>query len=210
MRLKTPVTYAFLAICSLISLPSAMFPSYFELFSGEPPHKYWWQNFSMAFQHGAKGMPLAILGHLSLNMILLLICGRFTEKLLGTSRFLLLTVVAWLGFILTQWSSGIWINGSSGIIWVYSPFLLLPIKWAKENPTFKKQAEQSRVLLIIMWGIVTVAMGFVPLIFNSEHTLLYTFVFGNLDHASATAVGFIFYFIWKKQLIEPNGFNSQK
>jgi len=207
MRLQTPVTYSFLTICILVSVPSAVFPSYFEVFSGEIPHEYWWQNFSMAFQHGAKGMPLAIFGHLALNAVLLLTCGRFVEKLLGSSKFLLLTLIAWMGFILTQWLLGIWLNGSSGIIWAYSPFLLLPIQWAKQDPNFKVQAEQARVLLFVMWVLVTVAMGFVPLLFNPNHKLWYTFVFGNVFHASATVVGFVFYVIWKNRIAKSNRLN---
>ena len=207
MHLQTPVTYSFLILCILVSVPSALFPTYFDVFSGELPHAYWWQNFSIAFQHGAKAMPLAILGHLALNMVLLLTCGRFVEKLLGSPKFLMLTLVAWLGFVMTEWLLGIWVNGSSGIIWAYSPFLLLPIQWAKQDPNFNIQAEQARVLLIVMWGLITIAMGFVPLLFNPNHKLWYTFVFGNMFHASAVAIGFVFYFIWRKRIAKSNRLN---
>ena len=203
MNIQTPATYCFMLICILVSVPSAFIPSYFELFSGELPHEYWWQNFSMAFQHGAKGSPIAVLGHLSLNITLLVTCSRLTEKLLGSARFLILTFAAWTGFFMAQWLSGVWINGSSGIIWAYSPFLLLPIKWAKQDDHFKKHAERSRILLIVMWGVVTVAMGFVPLLFNPDLNLLYSFFFGNLFHASATLVGLILYLIWRGTISKP-------
>lgn len=197
MNQSTPTTYILLLICLIISVPSAFIPNYYSIFSGELPHQYWWQKMTMAFQHGAVGQPLAILGHLALNMTLLLTCGRMTEQLLGGRRFLVLTIGALVGFILTQWISGIWINGSSGIIWAYSPFLLSIIQNGKRDQQYAIPAQQAKVLLIIMWGVVTVLMGFVPLIFNPNHSLLHTFFFGNLFHASATAVGFVFFFLWK-------------
>jgi membrane associated rhomboid family serine protease len=193
---KTPVTYVFLYLCLLITVPSVFSSRYYEMFSGELPHENWWQNLTMAFQHGKANNPEATLGHLLLNTILLLTCGRMIEQLLGSKRFLLVSIAAWIGFVATQWISGIWINGSSGIIWAYSPFLLFYIQ---RDVT---EAQQAKGLMIIMWVVVTIAMGFVPLLFNPTHSLLYTFFYGNLFHAAATVIGFLFYFLWKDKLTD--------
>lgn len=198
--MKTPITNTFIIICLLVSLPSAFSASYFDIFSGELPHEFWWQNLTMAFQHGAKGQPVTILIHLSLNMILLSVVGKEVESMLGSKRFFALSLTAWVGFIATQWISGLWINGSSGIIWAYSPFLLIHFKWAKQNEAYQTKADRSKGILILMWGIVTIFMGLTPLLFNPNHPILYSFFFGNLFHASATAVGFILFFVWRKQL----------
>lgn len=198
---STPISYAFIGFCLLISVPSAFSESYFELFSGELPHEYWWQSFTMVFQHGAVSQPLSILIHLGLNMFLMVVCGVEVEKMLGLKKFLILTCSAWAGFIVTQLVSAHWINGSSGVIWAYSPFLILHITRAKLDSSYQMVAERSRGILLIMWVVVTVIMGFVPLIFNPNHSLLYTFFFGNLFHASGVLVGFIFYLVWKKELL---------
>lgn len=196
--IKISVTNVFLICCAIVSVPSAFSETYFELFSGVWPHEHDWQFFTMTFQHGAKGQPLAVLIHFFLNMVLLVACGRIVEPILGTAKFLLLIFSAWIGYIMVQWISGIWINGSSGVIWALSPFLLLPVKWAKVNNSDQEETGQAKLLLFVMWGVVTVAMGFVPLIFNPNHSLLYTFFYGNLFHATATTVGFLYYFTWRK------------
>lgn len=200
----TPVCSFFLIACLLICIPSSLSGHFFRLFSGELPHTHWWQHISMVFQHGEKGQPAAILLHLGLNLILLFTCGRYTEKLIGSKRFLILSLSAWLFFILTQWISGVWINGASGIIWAYSPFLLWPISQSKKYFIFNESATQAKVLLFIMWGLVTLIMGFFPLVFNPNHSLGYSFFFGNLFHAVATVVGFVFYFRWKGSIALPN------
>ena len=200
---QTPVVYMLLILCLLVSVPSAFSDNYYRIFSGELPHDFWWQNFSMALQHGVIGMPVAILVHLFLNLFLLVTCGRIVEQILGSSKFLLLTMIAWGGFIITQWLSGIWVNGASGIIWAYSPFLLPIFKWAKEDDRFIKWKGEARFLLVLMWGITTLLMGLVPILFNNEHGLLYSFFFGNLFHASATLVGFIVFGIFRKKIRKP-------
>jgi membrane associated rhomboid family serine protease len=201
LQTDTPVCDFLATICILVSVPSAFSQTWFEWFSGELPHEFWWQNATMAFQHGAAGMPVAILGHLALNLALLLTCGRMVERLLGSCRVLILTITAWVGFIATQWISGIWINGSSGIIWAYSPFLLTIIRKGKLDSGDKPEASQARILLVVMWGVVTVFMGFVPLLFNPTLNFGYTFFFGNLFHASATLLGFVFYAIWARTIL---------
>jgi len=200
MGTKTPVTISFLILCVLVSVPSVFSTNYFEVFNSELPHEYWWQQITMPFQHGAKGAPLAILGHLALNMILLVACGVLAEKMLGSARMLALTIATWLVFYFTQKLSGIWINGSSGIIWAYTPFLLQVINWGKTDERFEHYAERSKRLLVVMWGIVTVLMGFLPLLFNPNHSLLDTFFFGNLFHFSATMTGFVFFLVWRNSL----------
>ena len=200
---ETPVVYTLFILCLLVSIPSAFNSEYYQLFSGELPHEFWWQNFSMALQHGVKDMPLIILTHLFLNMFLLLTCGKMVEIILGSYKFIILSLIAWGGFILTQKMSGIWVNGASGIIWAYSPFLILLFPWARDNVKFRLWRDRARFLLILMWGITTLFMGFLPILFNPEHGLLYSFFFGNLFHASATLLGFIILGFMKAWIKKP-------
>ena len=197
MRLKeSPVTYVFLILCTVITLPGIFSTEYYAIFSGEVSDKNWSNYFLMVFQHGQIDTPLSILIHYGLNMVLLLLVGRWTEWLIGSTWFLALSVLAWGTFILTQWASGIWINGSSGIIWAYSPFLLyfsshsLPEK-------YHTAIEMAKPLLWIMWVVVTLFMTFIPLLFNPNHTILHTLLYGNLFHLVATLTGLLTYFIWK-------------
>jgi len=202
---KNKVTIGFMVLCCLVTIPGIFSRQYFELFNSELPHEFWWQKVTMPFQHGASGKPLAILGHWLLNMIILFNCGKIVENLIGSTRLLILSVVAWFTFYITCQISGIWINGSSGIIWSYSPVLLVPLKWAKEDNRYNALANRCRGLLVIMWGVVTVAMGFIPFLFNPNHTMLHVFFFGNLFHFVAVMTGFGFYFLWHHSGKKPFG-----
>lgn len=154
----------------------------------------------MVFQHGASGVPPAILLHLALNTALLLTCGAMAERLLGSGRFLMLTLAAWCTFIAAQSISGIWINGSSGIIWAYSPFLFVSILRSNTDTKWRQSARRARGLLVIMWVIVPVAMGFVPLLFNRNHSLAHTFFYGNLFHFVSGFTGAAAYLLWRPAL----------
>ncbi len=192
---RTPVTLIFFAMCCIVSLPGIFSEEYYLLFSAEPERNYWWNYFTMVFQHGQVDQPLSILIHLGLNMALLLMVGRWTEILLGANRLILLTLTAWLSFILIQLISGIWINGSSGIIWAYSPFLLIIRN--DQRGEFDSVRGMASVLMWVMWLVITMIMTFIPLLFNPAHTLIHTFIFGNLFHLTAVITGFCFYFYWK-------------
>ena len=200
---QAPVTSLFIASCLLISIPAVFITEYFNLFTGTKPHTFFWQKFTMVFLHGEKLIPVSILIHLLFNLFLLITCGTQVEKLLGFKKFILLTLTAWVTYILTQYISGLWINGASGIIWAYSPFLLIPIRWAKTNNLYSEKASQNKILLIIMWVMLTVVMGFVPFLFNPNHHLVYTFIFGNLFHAIATLTGFVYFVLWKPKFKKP-------
>lgn len=111
-------TYFFLGLCLLITFPTFLFPELYNLFGGVKPWYYWWQPFTAAFEHGWPGMPGSI--HLALNIILILACGRPCERLLGHTRFLLLSLFALVtnAFVLT-FTEGV--NGSSLVIWSWGP-----------------------------------------------------------------------------------------
>ena len=195
---KVPVTLTILLMCTLITLPGVFSDDYYELFSGEASDKHGWNYFTCAFLHGKIGVPVVIILHYLLNMGLLLTLGKWVEVLLGTRRFLILSLTAWAVFILIQWWSGLWVNGSSGIIWAFSPFLLI-IKDLPPGSVVGNAREMARPFMWIMWVFVTIFMTFVPLIFNPDHSLLHTFVYGNLYHFMATITGFGFYFAWRKK-----------
>jgi len=195
-----PVTTSYLVLCLLITVPAVFSEAWFEMFSAEPPWEHIWQPFMSAFLHGANGNPLFTLIHLVLNMTLLIILGAKLEILLGSRRFFGLNLMAYIIFLLVQLLSERWINGSSGVIWAYSPFLLLFYKGRSSLMT----PDMARVLMVIMWIVVTLAMGVLPRLFNPVHSWRYAFMFGNLFHFSAVATGFVFYFRWKDQLKNPN------
>ncbi len=194
----TPVVWILFILCSLITLPGIFSETYYELFSAEAREKNWWNYLLSVFQHGKSGIPVATLIHYALNMILLLIVGKWVEYLISSRHFTMLTFTAWGVFLLTETLSGIWINGFSGIIWACSPFLL----YIDRHPVdgyLKNIRHLVRPLLWIMWGVVTIMMTFVPLIFNPAHSLLHTFVFGNLFHFMATLTGFAYLYFWQKK-----------
>lgn len=88
----TPVTWSFLGLCLLVTVPSLLVPGGYELLGGLAPRTHAWQPFTAAFEHGGPGFPGVI--HLGLNAFLIVACGRPCERLLGSGRFLVLGLAA--------------------------------------------------------------------------------------------------------------------
>jgi len=186
------VTYTFLALCLLVTLPTLVFPRLYEVFGGIEPRRHPWQLFTAVLEHGWPGFPGAI--HLVLNAFLILECGRPAERLLGHTRFLLLGVLSLLANAGAQLFTG-GVNGSSLVIWSWGPSLFLALRWAKRNDrdaTGSGSYGRIQGILILMYGIIVGVMGVLPYAFGARLNPLASLVQGNLYHLVATGVGIAF------------------
>jgi membrane associated rhomboid family serine protease len=155
----------------------------------------------MSFAHGFPGFPLLV--HLAANGVLFWFCGPFCEKILGTTRFAILVGTAIIGFSLTHmlfWVDG---HGASGVIWALAPVVFVTLRvYRKTAPEMKNDptAQQSKIILFIMWIIVTFFMTLIPYFQGWQGNPLWAIVLGNTFHITATIIGFVFALSWRKHI----------
>jgi membrane associated rhomboid family serine protease len=186
------VTYAFLALCLLVTVPTLVFPQLYDLLGGIAPRRHPWQLFTAAFEHGWPGFPGAV--HLALNLLLILECGRPCERLLGSARFLALSLLALAANALALAATD-GVNGSSLVIWAWGPALWLALRWAKRHdPAVRQTASYQRLhaILLLMYGILVLVMALLPYFFGWRGNPLLALLRANTFHLVATAVGVLF------------------
>lgn len=186
---RPSVTYAYLALSFLITVPTLVHPGLYDVLGGIEPRRYPWQPFTAIFEHGWPGFHGSI--HLALNAFLMLECGRPCERLLGWRRFLLLSCAsAVANAVAVSLTEGV--NGSSLVIWSWGPSLYLALRWARSHDgavTRTSSYERIQIVLVIMYIIVTAVLGFLPYLYGWRGNPLLGLIRGNLFHLVATGVG---------------------
>lgn len=92
-------------LCVCITLISAITPSSYESLAYAYPIVNPWQILTGLFLHGAPTLSLpACIGHLLFNLILVLPFGIMIEKIIGSKKFLLTTIIFWIVNLVTFYS----------------------------------------------------------------------------------------------------------
>lgn len=186
------VTYAFLGLCLLVTIPTLLHPELYGVLGGIEPRRGWWQLFTAAFEHGWPGFHGSV--HLGLNVFLILECGRPCERTLGSGRFLVLGLLALGANALTQmFTAGV--NGSSLVIWSWGPPLFVALLWARRrDPNVVRNPAYRRLwgILVLMYGVIVLAMALLPYLSGWRGNPLTALLRGNLYHLVATGVGAVF------------------
>ena len=83
--------------CILVMAITLMSPEKYNIFTFCYPIEYPWQFLSGIFVHGTLEFPIAAsLGHLFFNLLLVFPFGILIEKVIGSNKFSIITLVAWL------------------------------------------------------------------------------------------------------------------
>ena len=123
------VSFSLAALCVLVTAISMLAPDTYQAFAYAYPIRYPWQICSGVFLHGAPDLPLAgSIGHLVFNLLLAMPFGLMLEKILGSKRFALMTLVIWIvnavtfyviAFVVTPQGETAYGAGISGIAFSY-------------------------------------------------------------------------------------------
>ncbi|MDF2686453.1 MAG: hypothetical protein K0S55_1635, partial [Clostridia bacterium] len=182
-----------LAISScLVSIPTYFFPVLYDIYGGEKPIYYPWQDFTHYLQHGTICGQVPLPAHLIWNLLVIMIYGVISEKILGTKKFFILSFTAMLVSQIMRQTLDFKGNGASGIIWAYAPIVFVCIYHLFFK--YKKKLLKDYMfyvcnfILFAMWFLITVINIFIE---NS-----------NLFHLTATVTGAVFAFIWRDNITE--------
>lgn len=161
------VSMVIATLCVAVTLISFFVPNTYQAIAYAYPIKYPWQIATGVFLHGAPNLPMAgSIGHLIFNLLLIVPFGIMIEKILGSKRFALMSLVLWIVNAITfymialvitpqgETAYGAGISGiafSYGIIGLYSLFIL-----GKKN--YKLMFKQGSFYLLLNILIAMVVM----------------------------------------------------
>lgn len=187
-------------LCIAVTFVSMLFPGIYEAIAYSYPIYYPWQICSGIFLHGSPELPMAVsIGHLIFNLLLVILFGIMIEKILGSKRFIKMSLVLWavnaitfyiIAMVITpkgETATGAGISGiafSYGIIGLYSLFIL-----GKKN--FKLLFKQ--VSFYLLFNIVVAMIMMVNPYVASVHSMI--------THIVAIIFGIV-YAIFYRKLIE--------
>lgn len=127
-------------------------------------------------------------------------CDRPCERLLGSGRFLLLTLAAAVANVGCQWLSQP-VTGSSQVLWAWGPPLVVALLWARRAGAGRNgAASRVRVVLGIMYLAVTAGMTLLPYLVGWRGEPLTALWLGNRYHIVATAVGAAGAWAWRREI----------
>lgn len=154
-------------LCVVVTLISLFVPNTYQAIAYAYPIKYPWQIATGVFLHGAPNLPIAgSVGHLIFNLVLVIPFGIMVEKILGSKRFALMTLLLWLinaitfyiiAFVITPKGETAYGAGISGIAFSYGTIGLFSLcTLAKKN--FKLMFKQVSFYLLLNIIIAMIVM----------------------------------------------------
>jgi membrane associated rhomboid family serine protease len=200
------VTYMFMLCAAGITLGSLAIPEMERFFGSYDENTTNVQRFTLAFQHGIDDITASL--QLALNLFILFHIGQFTEKLLGSMRFFIVTITAMvvyacLHYLFDMAGRGMLAHGSSGVIWAYSPIVFVALfegRKLKTRVIFEEHFKLLRNIIYLMWTAVSVFMTITVLLYSEDMSILEAIFKGNLFHLSGVSVGCVFALLWKKDI----------
>ena len=188
-------------LCITVTVVSMLLPDTYQAFAYAYPIQYPWQICSGIFLHGSPELSMGgSIGHLLFNLLLVLPFGTMVEKILGSKKFLLMSIALWAVnavtfyiiamFITPQGETayGAGISGiafSYGIIGLYSLFAL-----AKKNFTLMFKQVSFYLLLNIIVAMIVMVNPYVAGVYSM------------IMHIVAIIWGAIYAIVYRKQISE--------
>ena len=180
------VTWVLAILCTVVAMATLIRPE-LRAFVGHTANNEFLGLISSPFVHGFSRT--STLPHLAGNLVLLLSVGRWLEQRIGTGTFLMVSVGAYVAFIVIQSFAGFEVNGVSVIIWAFAP-PLVAVHWHAGWKSIEKV--RVFVMCFLMWVAIPVAMTSIPIAAGYDGGLLSAFMIANLFHLLATLIGALF------------------
>lgn len=204
IRLKTYVSYILAACMVIITAITIFIPELKALYGvGDGPAVNIFVRLTIPFQHGFDDMSAMI--HLGLNLILLWALGTYLEKVLGSYRFLISTVVGLLVYVLIHRLLLLIGHGFTPIIMTYSGVMFVVMvegRFVKTRSVFEDYFKTLRGIQLGIWILLPVLMVFVPLYYNSLSSLAQNIFYGNITHVIGGLVGVALGFAFRPHIRE--------
>ena len=191
IRLKTYVSYILVACMFIITLSTILIPELNSLYGvGDGPAVNIFVRLTIPFQHGFDDFSAII--HLVFNLILMWVLGTYLEKVLGSYRFLITTLVSFFMYVLFHRILLLIGHGFTPILMSYSGVMFVVMaegRYVKTRSLFEDYFKTLRGVQLGVWVLLPVLMIFVPLYYNSLSSLWQNIFYGNITHFLCGAAG---------------------
>ena len=207
------VSIIFVLLCLVITIISAIVPSTAESFMFRYPIRNPWQFVTYVFQHympqshippelGATSLQYSI-GHFVYNSLLVLPFGILIEKVIGSKKYLILNIVAWIldvSFIyiiaafLAPEDAVVAAHGASGLAFSFMPVGVYTIFALGKKFGFLKLFKQVLFYFLMLMALLTLLIALSPSVAGA------TEIFSMLLHLTAVLAGIAFAFIYHKTI----------
>lgn len=186
------VSIILIITCTIVTIPTCFENELYHIFVMQSKPYFFWQIFSGIFEHSIFPSWF-IWPHFLGNMSIVILLGILIERLIGSNKMLVLTVLAAISNVLFfqmrykgQFNQG---SGASGIVYAYAPIALyILIKYIKESKyNYKKD---------ILFYILAAEFIFIWVFITAKSSWSGT----NIYHFIATIVGVLFLISFKKQI----------
>lgn len=202
LKIKTYVSYVLAFCISVITILCIIIPQLNALYGldGNIAVNHLIR-LTIPFQHGFNDVSAII--HLIVNLILIWFLGTYLEKIIGSFRFLMISVLSCFLFVILQrliLSLG---QGFSPIIMTYAGVLFVVItqsKYIKTRSVFEDYYRTIVSIEIILWFVLPIIMTFIPLYYDSNSNLLSSFFLGNIYHIIGGLFGLLCGLFIKKHI----------
>lgn len=209
------VSVAIAVLCIAITLITQLIPSAYTSFAFTYPIKYPWQVITYVFLHGYTKELLppdfpypaihVTIGHLIYNLLLVVPFGILVEKVVGSKRFILLSISAWLVntiftlilfIVITPKGETSLAAGASGLVFSFMPVGMFIIFMLGKKYGFKKLFKQISFYLLLQMAIITLIIALSPSVAGV------TGIWSMIIHLLSILVGIIFSILYKKKIKE--------
>ena len=159
------------------------------------------QRLTVAYQHGFDEISALI--HLLVDIVLMIMLGTFTEKVLGNFRFFILTLVTLIVYTSINALFGMIGNGASPIIYSFVPIVFYTLtegRLIKTRSAYDDHFRELRNILIVVVFLLPILFSFLPIYFDSNFSWFECIIYGNLFNLIGLGCGIFFLSVYKKHI----------
>ncbi len=159
------------------------------------------QRLTVAYQHGFDEISALI--HLLVDIVLMVLLGTFTEKVLGNFRFFILVITTLLVYTIIHNLFNMIGHGASPIIYAFVPIVFYSLtegRLIKTRSAYDDHFRELRNILIVVVFLLPVLFSFVPINFDSNFNWFDCIIYGNLFNAIGLLCGIFFLSVFKSHI----------
>jgi membrane associated rhomboid family serine protease len=202
LRIKPVVSWIIVGTCILATI-AVLFDSRFEDVFGVY-HSQGVNFFTRAtapLVHGYS--PVTAMLHLFSTVVLMYFLGTFLEKIIGSFRFLLLTLISMAIYVLIHRGMLFIGHGFTPVLMTYSGVLLitqLEARFVKTNTVFDDYYRLMWTILGLVWVIIPILFTMAPVYFDSKAKLPQMLLYGNLLNVVGFITGLVLALVFRKDI----------